>query len=165
MALYQQTDPVARKGAAVTFAQLALSDGGLALGNAGLAIDTNFDVKNANAVDIVIDGIFVTVAADQTFDTGTTKAVDTGNWIAFLCSIDADGTTTYVDYGAEAATEALAIAALDDVTPSGEVVLGYVALTTHATNTWTAGTDALQGGTGGNVSADTNYYNVCGWVQ
>jgi hypothetical protein len=165
MALYQQTDPVARKGAAVTFAQLALSDGGLAMSNPGLAIDTNFDIQAVNAFDMVIDGIWVTVAAGADFDTGTVKAVDADKWVAALLSIDADGSTTYVDYGAEAATEALAIAALDVLTPSGEVVVGYVAIKTAAGLAWNAGTDALQGGTGGNVSSDTNYYNVCGWVK
>jgi len=165
MALYQQTDPVARKGAAVTFAQLALSDGGLALSNPTLGIDTNFDVKNTVAFDMVIDGIWVTVAADTSFDTGTTKAIDADSWAAALLSIDADGATTYVQWTADYSTEALAIAALDALTPSGEVVVGYVAVKTASGESWTAGTDALQGGTGGNASSDTNYYNVCGWVQ
>lgn len=165
MALFTQSTINTQKGSPAQISVMRLTDGACALSNPGLAIDTNFDVKCANSFDIVTGGIFVTVAADVSWDTGTTKAIDTGSWAAALLSIDDDGSTTALQWTADAASEAAAIALLPGLTPTYDTVIGYVTVTTHATNSWTAGTDALQGGTGGNVSADTNYYNICGWVQ
>jgi membrane-associated protease RseP (regulator of RpoE activity) len=126
---------------------------------ANFEISTNFDIQNGDAFNMLVDGVPVTIATDQVFDTGTTVVTAADTWVAAILSIDADG-TTHVDYGAvDLASEELAIASLDVVTPSGDVVLGYVTILTNSGNTWTAGTDALQGGTGGNASADTNYYN------
>jgi hypothetical protein len=155
----------AQKNKNVAFAALSLSDGAIVLDNPGLVIDTNFDVKNANAFSGVSGGLFFSAAANVNFDTGTAQVTTADQWVAALLSIDLDGTTTYLQYGAEAATEAAAIAQLDALTPTGDVVVGYVAIKTGSAVTWTAGTDALQGGTGGTPSADTNYYNVFGWVR
>ena len=44
--------------------------------------------------------------------------------------------------------------------PASQAPVGYVTVQAHASNSFTAGTDALQGGTGGNASQDTNYYNL-----
>jgi hypothetical protein len=164
MALVTQTDPVVRKDGPARLTSLHATEGGFVLNSPKFGIDTNFDVKNTVAFDMVVGGVLITVAANVSWDTGTTKAVDTDKWIAALLSIDADGTTTYLQYGAEAATEAAAIAALTALTPTGDVVVGYVAIQTKTGTTWVAGTDALQGGTGGNISNDTNYYQVFGWV-
>lgn len=142
---------------------LAVTEGGFALSNPAFEIDTNFDIQNGEAFDMVVGGLIVSVAADQNFDTGTAKTIAIDQWAAALLSIDADG-TTYVQWTADAATEALAIEKLDGISPSGECVLGYVTVLTNDGTNWTAGTDALQGGAGGDVSDDTNYYEVFGWV-
>ena len=129
------------------------------LGPANFEIDTNFDIQNGDAFDMIVAGVPVTIATDQNFDTGAAASTSADTWIAAILSIDADG-TTHVDYGvAGYGSEALAIGSLASVVASGDVTLGYVTIKTGVGNTWTAGTDALQGGAGGNASSDTNYYN------
>lgn len=129
------------------------------LGPANFEISTNFDIQNGDAFNMIAAGVPVTIATDQAFDTGTTATTAIDTWIAAILSIDADG-TTHVDYGAaDQVDEAAAIASLAVVVASGEVTLGYVTILTDSGATWTAGTDALQGGTGGGPSDDTNYYN------
>jgi len=123
-------------------------------------IRSNFDIQNGDAFEIEAGGIQKTVATDQAFDTGTSTVIATNAyWAAGLLSINIDGTTAYVNWGAEASTEALAKANLADVTASGTVTCGYVTVNAASGQDWVAGTDALQGGSGGQVSADTNYYN------
>jgi len=164
MAAPQQVTIEMQKGKNALVARLAASDGAFVLGNPGFAIDTNFDVKNVNAFDIVSGGLLYTISADTSFDTGTTKVITADSWAAALLSVDSDG-TAYLQWAAEAATEADAIAMLDGITPTGDVVVGYVTVLTDSGVTWTAGTDALEGGTGGGPSDDTNYYNVWGWLK
>ncbi len=165
MAAPQQVTIQMMKGKNALVSKLASTDGGFVLGNPGLAIDTNFDVQNGNAFDIVSGGKIYTVASGQSFDTGTSQVTTADSWAAALLSIDIDGTTTYLQWATEATTEAAAIAQLDGLTPSGDVVVGYITVLTDSGVTWTAGTDALQGGTGGGPSDDTNYYNVWGWLK
>jgi hypothetical protein len=134
---------------------------GLHSGNPAFVIDTNFDVKNTNAFQIVSGGLVVNVAANTSWDTGTAESVDAAKFAAGLLSIDVDGSTTYIDWaatGTGSATEAAAIALLGAVSASGDVVVGYVVIEAHASNSWTAGTDALTSGTGGNVANSTSYY-------
>lgn len=164
MATEKQVTINAKKGKNAVFAQLAVTDGAFVFGNPGLAIDTNFDIQAANAFDIVKGGKLYTVASGADFDTGTAKDITINQWAACLLSVDIDG-TPYLQWAAEAATEANAIDALDALTPTGDVVIGYVTVKTKTDVNWVAGTDALQGGTGGDVSSDTNYYNVFGWVK
>lgn len=122
-------------------------------------IDTNFDVQNGDAFDIISAGVQATIATDQNFDTGTATVIATNAyWAAGILSIDIGG-TTYVDWGAEAVDEATAIANLAAVTASGEVVCGYVTVHAAAGQDWVAGTDALTTGAGGQVAQTTNYYN------
>lgn len=122
-------------------------------------ISTNFDIQNGDAFEIISDGVLVTIATDQNFDTGTAIVIATNAyWACAILSIDADA-TTHVDWGAEAATEAAALALLAAVTASGEVVCGYVAVHAKAGQDFKAGTDALTGGTGGEVAQATTYYN------
>ena len=134
------------------------------LGNPGFQIKTNFDIENANAFDYVQGGLVKTEAASQTWDTGTTASWAAAKWGIAALSIT-DAAATNVNWATNDAagydTEAAAIAAMPTVA-SNYTAVGYVTIQAHATNTWTAGTDALQGGTGGNVSQDTNYYNG-GW--
>jgi len=130
-------------------------------GNPALAIDTNFDVKNGSAYDYMIAGVAYSDAADGNCDTGTTATFPTTTWGIFKVSVDTSGglTATWdTNSSAGYATEALAIAALPD-TPAGELCIGYVTVQAHATGQFLAGTDAFQGGSGGDPSADTNYYN------
>lgn len=122
-------------------------------------IDTNFDIQNGDAFEIESSGVQATIATDQNFDTGTATVIATNAyWAAGILSIDIDG-TTYVNWGAEAASEAAAITNLAAVTASGEVTCGYVTVHAAAGQDWVAGTDALTTGTGGQVAQATNYYN------
>lgn len=124
-------------------------------------IDTNFDVQNGDAFEITSGGVQITVATDVNFDTGTATTIATNAyWAGFICSIDVDGTTTYVDWGAEDVAEAGAITNLAAVTASGEVVCGYVTVHAKAGEDFVAGTDALTTGTGGQVAQATNYFNA-----
>lgn len=129
------------------------------LGNPALVIVSNFDVKNANAFYYTNAGILKTVAADQTFNTGTAQVIAIDCWSSALLSIAANGTLT-VTWSAtlDAASEAAAIAALPAI-PAGHTPVGYITVLTGSGVTWTAGTDALASGTGGTPATTTNYYN------
>jgi len=51
-------------------------------------IDTNFDIKNGDAFEIVVAGVSKTVATDVNFDTGTDTVITTvAYWAAALLSI------------------------------------------------------------------------------
>ena len=128
------------------------------LGNPGFVINTNFDVKNANAISYLNGGTIKTLSANTNFDTGTAKTITGSKWAAALLTVNSSGTAvvTWTSGGAYN-TEALAIAAL--AAPAAtDSVLGYVTVNAHASG-FTAGTDALTTGTGGNVATATNYYN------
>ena len=85
--------------------------------------DTNFDFQNGDAFEIEVAGVQKTVATDLSFDTGTATVIATNAyWAAALLSMDVDGTTSYVDWGAEDVAEAGAITNLAVVTASGAVV-------------------------------------------
>lgn len=129
-----------------------------ALGNPGLAISTNFDVKNANAISYLNGGTLKTLGANTNFDTGTAKTITGSLFGAAVLTVNSSGTgvVTWAT-GAGYASEALAIAAL--VAPAAtDTVVGYVTVQAHASG-FTAGTDALTTGTGGNVATATTYYN------
>jgi hypothetical protein len=127
-------------------------------GNPGFAIDTNFDVKNATEVYYTNGGTLKTLAADSNFDTGTTKTITASKFGAATLSVNASGTgvVTWAS-GAGYDSEAEAIAALAAV-PATDTALGYFTVQAHASG-FTAGTDALTTGTGGNVATATTYYN------
>jgi hypothetical protein len=127
------------------------------LGNPGLAIVSNFDVQNANAISYVLAGKLYTLSANQTCDTGS-QAIAADKWGIMLVSVNASGSLTGT-WSVDHADEATAIANLPAV-PANEVAIGYVTVKTAAGQSWTAGTDALKGGTGGNPASETNYYNM-----
>jgi len=130
-----------------------------ALGNPGFTIVSNFDVKNDNAISYLNGGTLKTLAANQTFDTGTSQVIVADKWSAALLSLDASGNPVLTWAATlNAASEAAAIAVLPAL-PANNTPLGYVTVKTASGQTWTAGTDALQGGTGGNPASTTNYYN------
>lgn len=130
----------------------------MAYGNAGLVINSNFDVKNGSAVSVTVGGVMKTLSANTNFDTGTSQVIAINKWSAAILTWD--GTTARVRWSTtlNAASEAAAIAVLPSV-PSGEAAIGYITVLTGSGVTWTAGTDALQGGTGGTPATTTNYYN------
>jgi hypothetical protein len=129
-----------------------------ALGNPGFVIDTNFDVKNGNAISYTNGGTLKTLTANTSFDTGTTKTITGGKWgAAMLTATSAAAALVTWASGAGYDSEALAIAGLAAPTET-DTVLGYLTVHAHASG-FTAGTDALTTGTGGNVAQATNYYN------
>lgn len=129
-----------------------------ALGNPGFVISTNFDTKNGNAISYKNGGTLKTLSANTNFDTGTSKVLTASKWGAALLSVDASGAAilTWAASGAYN-SEALAIAALPACAAT-ETPVGYITILSSASG-WTAGTDALQSGTGGNAATTTNYYN------
>lgn len=129
-------------------------------GPANFEIVSNFDIQNGDAFNYMNAGIAKTLATDQAFNTGTAQIITADKWSSALLTLSSAAACT-VTWSAtlNAATEAAAILALPAV-PAGHTVLGYVTVQTGSGVTWTAGTDALEGGTGGTVSLDTNYYNV-----
>lgn len=96
--------------------------------------------------------------------TGTALAAGTipaDTWGIYRFSVNTSGTITSTagaaNFTTGYGTEALAIAALPAV-PANEWNMGYVTVKTAVGNTFIGGTSALEGGTGGNPSSDTNYY-------
>lgn len=126
-------------------------------GNPGFVIDTNFDIKNGTAVYYTNGGTLKTLSANANFNTGTTKTITGSKFSAALLSVDASGNGVVTWAASSYDSEALAIAALPAVAAT-ETALGYVTVQAHASG-FTAGTDALASGTGGNVAAATTYYN------
>lgn len=103
------------------------------------------------------------VAAGTALAAGTIPA---DKWGIYLFSINAAGTIV-VTAGADNfttgyASEAAAIAAMPTTPtttpPATNAVMGYVTVLTAVGSPFVGGTDALQGGVGGNPSSDTNYY-------
>lgn len=164
MAVEKQVTINVKKYGNALIRRLAVSEGAFVLGNPGLARDGNFDLNAVKEFDIVSGGKIYTISAGADFDTGTSKDITIDFWAAALLSV-ATGGTPYLQWAAEGTTEARAIDALDAITPTGDVVIGYVTVQTDSGNNWKAGTDALQSGTGGDVSDDTNYVNVFGWLS
>lgn len=127
---------------------------------ANFEIDTDFDIQNGDAFEIIVNGVFKTVATDVNFDTGTDTVITTdAYWACALLSIDIDGTTDHVDWGAEAVDEAGAKALLSVVTASGDIVCGYAAVRAKASEDFVAGTDGLNGSAQGQPAQTTTYYN------
>lgn len=133
------------------------------LGNPTLVVKTNFDVENSTAYDFVIDGVLYTDAANGTCDTGTAVHCAIAYWNIMLISVATTGalTGTWPSGTTGYPTEAEAIAHLPAI-PSGECAIGYITVQANAADTFEAGTDGLEGGTGGNESQDTNFYNLMG---
>lgn len=155
----------ARRDAVVQFNALIKRLAFSTFDNPGFAINSNFDVKNGNAISYSVSNVLKTLTANTNFDTGTAATITANLWgIAILTH---DGTTPTVSWATTSAamgyaSEALAIAALGTLTTlipgSAFSSLGYVTVQAGA-SLWTAGTDALTTGTGGTPAATTNYYN------
>lgn len=124
-------------------------------------IDSNYDIKNGDAFDIIVGGVLKTIATDQNFDTGTSEQIATDTYFAAaILSIDFNG-TTYVEWGLEAADASTALGNLDVVNATGTVICGTVVVEAKggAGENWVAGTDALTTGTGGDIANSTVYAN------
>jgi hypothetical protein len=124
-----------------------------------LAIDTNFDVKNTETTVFVAGSVVYTLTDNTSCDTGTTKTITASLWGAF--AVEASNATTLAANWASGsyASEALALAAAKALTPTAnKCVIGFVTVNAHGSG-FTAGTDALTTGTGGNVATATNYYS------
>ncbi len=136
-----------------------------AKGNPGFAINSNFDIKNANAITYSLSGVLASLSANTNFDTGTTAEIDqNGTWgIAILTYDGSTPTVTWAAATMHYPSEAVAktqLGVLSTLIPaSGFSSLGYVTVQADASATWTAGTDALASGTGGTPAQTTNYYN------
>jgi hypothetical protein len=134
-------------------------------GNPTFAIDTNFDVKNTEIVTYTIAGVQKTLADNTNWNTGTAAVIAANKWsIAILTHSGSATAVTWAGATTQGyASEALAIAELRTNSrlqvPSTSAALGYITVLTGADVTWTAGTDALEGGTGGTAATTTNYYN------
>ena len=125
----------------------------------GFAISTNFDVKNASTTLFVADNVMYTLGANTNCDTGTSKTITGSQWGAFVIDATNASTLTATWASSSYASEDLALAAAEALSfTSGKCRLGIVTVQAHASG-FTAGTDALTTGTGGNVAAATNYYN------
>jgi len=124
-----------------------------------LAIDTNFDVKNTETTTFVAAGVYYTLTDNTSCDTGTTKTIAASQWGAFMVEAVNASTLTCTWAAADYASEALALAAAKALTPSVGAVIGFVTVNAHASG-YTAGTDALTTGTGGNIATATNYKDL-----
>lgn len=125
-----------------------------------LDIDTNFDVKNTEQTLFVAGGVAYTLADNTNCDTGTTKTITASQWGAFAVEAASASSLTANWASGSYSSEALALAAAKALTPTAnKCVIGYVTINAHASG-YTAGTDALTTGTGGNVATATNYYSL-----
>ncbi len=125
-----------------------------------LAIDTNFDVKNTEVCIFVAGGVVFSLADNTNCDTGTVKTITTARWGAFIVEASSATAMAATWAASDYATEALALAAAKALTPTAnKCAMGFVTVLA-AGSTWTAGTDALEGGTGGTPATTTNYYSM-----
>jgi hypothetical protein len=113
------------------------------------------------AQTIQINGVPAAVTAQTAQAFGSLGTIPASTWGLISVERVAAGTTTFVsaaaNYTTGYATEAAALAAIPAIT-ANKVRVGYLTILASASG-WVAGTDALAGGTGGNPSTTTNYYN------
>lgn len=116
---------------------------------------------------ISINGVKAAIAAQTAQAFGALGTIPEATWGVIGVERVLAGTTTFTsganNYTTGYATEELAIAALPAQT-ADRVRVGYVTVLAD-TGGWVAGTDALEGGTGGTPAAETNYYNTDGAVD
>lgn len=118
-----------------------------------------------SASTISINGVPAVVAAETAKAFGALGTIPQNKYGLIVLERIANGTTSFVsaaaNYTTGYATEALAIAAMP-ANSANKAVVGY--LTVMSTNAagWVAGTDALEGGSGGNPADFTEYYPVYG---
>ncbi len=118
------------------------------------------DLAIGGTFDYAIDGRIYRCTGYTQVDTGTAQHCAAGKWNVMLISIDSSGDTTgtWPSGTTGYATEADAIAMMADC-PSGECPVGYYTVQADDAATWTAGTDAFEGKSGGTAAQDDTIYN------
>lgn len=132
------------------------------MGTPGFAISGNFDVATGTKITYTNGGVGATLAAGTVFDTGTSATFVANTWGVALFSVSSAGTSTVTwatNGGSGYASEANALAALPAL-PANHTGLGHMTVKTSAGSSFTAGTDALKTGTGGNPASETNFYTT-----
>lgn len=118
----------------------------------------------ASANFIAINGVIGSVSAETAKAFGSLGTIPASTWGLITVERIANGTTSFVsaadNYTTGYATEADAIADMP-AQSADKAVVGYLTILASASG-WVAGTDALEGGTGGNPATTTNYYSTPG---
>jgi hypothetical protein len=138
---------------------LAFTSDGVLKGTA-LSTGTTNTMASSQCV-ITIAGVPVSVAA-TTANALTGGTIPAGKWGIIAIDAVAAGTITCVggtNIATGQTTEALALADAPAKTAS-KARIGYITVQASAGNVWIAGTDGLALGSGGNVAAATNFYNI-----
>jgi hypothetical protein len=94
----------------------------------------------------------------------TAQTVPADTWALYVFDVPTGGTIAMTPASLNTtgyATEALAIAACPPRV-SAKARLGYITVKTKAATAWIGATDALAGGSSGNVASATNYYPTIG---
>src|SRR5262245_61932250 len=86
----------AMRDAIVQFNRLVNFQANRTYQNPGFAIDTNFDVKNANAITYAVSGVLKTLSANTSFDTGTAATITANLFGIFI--LTHNGTTATVTW-------------------------------------------------------------------
>ncbi|MDD2763489.1 MAG: hypothetical protein PHE83_05885 [Opitutaceae bacterium] len=114
----------------------------------------------STAFDFSIGGTWYAKAAVPAGTAIPAETVTADKWALYRLSIIADGTITVTPAAGNVAgyaDEASAITALPAL-PGSSAAMGYITVQTKTGFAWIAGTDALAGGSSGNVANATNYY-------
>lgn len=138
---------------------LAFTSDGVLKGTS-LSTGTTNTMASAQCV-ITIAGVPVSVPA-TTANAMTGGTIPAGKWGIIAIDAVAAGTITCVG-GTNIATgqtsEALAIADAPAKT-TNKARIGYITIQASSGNVWIAGTDGFALGSGGNIAAATNFYNI-----
>lgn len=134
----------------------------MARGSTDTRFSTTAFTYNANGLNNVPKAA---VAAGTAF--GALGTIPADKWGIIAGVIDGAGTITYVsgpsNYTSGYAGESDAINALNSMYPAaGLCMFGYVTIKTKAATAFIVQTDALAGGSSGNVASVTNYYPTPG---
>ncbi len=138
---------------------LAFTSDGVLKGTA-LSTGTTNTMASSQCI-ITIAGVPVSVAA-TTANAMTGGTIPAGKWGIIAIDAVAAGTITCVggtNIATGQTTEALAIADAPAKT-TNKARIGYITIQASAGNVWIAGTDGFAAGSGGNVAAATNFYNI-----
>lgn len=113
---------------------------------------------------IAINGVIGSVAAETAKAFGSLGTIPASTWGLIAVERIANATTSFVsaaaNYTTGYATEADAIAAMPSQS-ADKAVVGYLTILASA-STWVAGTDGLEGQTGGTPATTTNFYSTPG---
>lgn len=120
------------------------------------------------ASNIKINGVPTALAAAANTAFGSLGSIPADTWGVIAVERVAAGTVSFTsgaaNYTTGYATEAAAIAALP-AQSADTVQVAYLTILTASGQPWVAGTDALEGQTGGNPATTTNFYSVPSFVD